>query len=109
MIYDGKDLIIKIVFESFSKLPVQGFLRPQAYLRESRSYSTVCRIDIDPQLGPLHFGENLIVEAILEAPVGFGEKLRENLVLDLKDGKYPIGKAYIISIDGYLKNIEVNS
>jgi hypothetical protein len=109
MIYEGRNLVIKIVFESFSKLPVKGFLRPQAFLRESRRYSTTCSIDINDTIAPLHFGENVILDAVLEAPVGYGEKLKENLVLDLKDGKYTIGKAYIISIDGYLKNIEVKA
>ena len=105
MIYSKNLLVIKILFENTSKKNIFGIWRPSAYLKETGNYFTTMRIDITKK--EIEPGDDLVITAILEAPVGFGEHLKINSVLSVRNGLEEIGRALVMEIIGYFDEIEV--
>ena len=104
MIYQNKPLLIRILYENTHKNSVFGIYRPQAYIKEAGNYCTVCRIDILKQ--EIKQGKNIVINAILEAPVGFGEHLTEGTLLSLRSGLDEEGRAIVLEVINYLDELD---
>ncbi len=99
MIYSKNLLVIRILFENLKKKPIFGVFRPAAYMKETGQYCSNMRINVlNKEIKP---GEKVVFETIMEAPVGFGEHLREGSLLILKEGLDDAGKAIVLEILGY--------
>lgn len=96
MIYHQKYLTIKILFESLREQTIRGFYRPHAYIDGKTKYGTECQIDIIKE--DIKKGDQIVLTAVLLAPVGFGEHLKEGSLLTLKNGVYVEGKAIVLAI-----------
>lgn len=105
MIYSKNLLVIKILFENTSKKNIFGIWRPCVYLKETGNYFTTMRIDITKN--PIEPGDDVVLTAILEAPVGFGEHLQVSSVLSVRNGLEEIGRAMVLEIIGYMDEISV--
>ncbi|MEW6468035.1 MAG: hypothetical protein AB1458_03880 [Bacteroidota bacterium] len=100
MIYYKNLLAVKILFENTSKRGIYGIWRPSVYLKESGNYCTTLRADIvKKEIEP---GDDVVMNAILEAPKGFGEHLKEGAVLSVRNGLDEVGRALVLEIIGYL-------
>lgn len=102
MIYNKPLLILKILFESCRPKPVFGIYRPQAYVKGGGSYCTVIRFEIFKT--EILAGEEVVLDVVLEAPVGFGKKLKAGALLEIKDG-LDLVKALVLEIKGYQEMI----
>ena len=105
MIYSKNLLVIKILFENTSKKNIFGIWRPSAYLKETGNYFTTMRIDITKK--EIEPGDDLVITAILEAPVGFGEHLKTGVVFSVRNGLEEEGRAMLMEVVGYFDEIEV--
>jgi|GEM_PF-1187385 len=103
MIFSRNLLVIKILFENTSRRALFGVYRPSAYMEETGNYFTTLRIDLfKKEIAP---GENIVVNAILEAPVGYGRHLKEGAVLKVCNGFDVEGKAMVLDILGNLDEL----
>ena len=99
MIYHKKYLIVKLLVENLSKYELMGIYRPQAYIKGANSYSTECQIELYKK--PIEQGQTAVLNAVLYAPVGFGEHLREGSLVTLRNGTDIEAKAVVLEIIGY--------
>lgn len=99
MIYTKKYLRIKILLENTCKYELMGIYRPQAYLHGAGSYCTECQIDLFKH--PIEPGQQVVLNAVLYAPHGFGELLVSGSLLTLRNGLDTEAKAVILEILGY--------
>ena len=99
MIYSKPLLQIRILFESIRRKPIFGIYRPQAYINGSKKYCSNIRLDQFKK--EIVFGEHIVMKAVLEAPVGYGKNLSPGVLLVIKDGLDPVGKAVVLEINGY--------
>jgi translation elongation factor EF-Tu-like GTPase len=96
VIYTAPLLPMTILFESSRRKPIFGIYRPQAYIREVRAYCSVIRFELYKK--EILAGEQVVIPVVLEAPVGFGKKLRPGVLMIIKDGLDEIGKAIVLEI-----------
>ncbi len=99
MIYHKKYLIIKLLIENVSRYELIGIYRPQAYLKETKGYSTECQIELYKK--SIEQGESAVLNAVLYAPHGFGEHLKQGSLLTLRNGLDIEAKAVVLEIVGY--------
>jgi hypothetical protein len=99
MIYSKKYLIVKLLLENVCKYELMGIYRPQAYVKGAKSYSTECQIELYKK--PIEQSETAVLNAVLYAPVGFGEHLKEGSLVTLKNGLDIEAKAVVLEIIGY--------
>jgi translation elongation factor EF-Tu-like GTPase len=95
VIYSQSLLPVTILFESSRRKPIFGIYRPQAHIRGVR-YSSIIRFELYKK--EILAGDQIIIAAVLEAPVGFGKKLHPGVLLTIKDGVDEIGKAIVLEI-----------
>ncbi len=76
-----------------------GFYRPQAYVKGFKNYCTECQIELIKK--PIEPGESFVINAVLLAPVGFGERLQQGSLLHLQNGLDIETKAVVLEIVGY--------
>jgi len=105
MIYSKNLLVIKILFENTSNKNIFGIYRPSAYLKETGNYCTTLRMDITKK--EIEPGDDIVMTAILESPVGFGEHLNVRSMLSIRNGLDEVGRAMILEIIGYFDEVEV--
>jgi hypothetical protein len=99
MIYHKKYLLVKLLVENVGTYELMGFYRPQAYLKGVKGYCTECQIELLKK--PINPGESLVVNAVLLAPIGFGEDLKQGSLLHLQNGLDVEAKAVVLEIVGY--------
>ena len=99
MVYLKKYLIVKLLIENVSNYELMGIYRPQAYVQGAKSYSTECQIELYKK--PIEQGQTAVLNAVLYAPVGFGEHLREGSLVTLQNGTDIEAKAVVLEIVGY--------
>ena len=99
MIYLKKYLKVKLLIENVSKYELMGIYRPQAYIKESKSYNSECQIEF--YKNPLERGESRVINAVLFAPHGFGEFLKQGSLLTLRNGINIEAMATVLEIVGY--------
>ena len=99
MIYHKKYLIVKLLIENLSKYELMGIYRPQAYVKGAKGYSTECQIELYKK--PIEQGQNAVVNAVLFAPHGFGEHLKQGSLVTLRNGLDIEAKAVVLEILGY--------
>lgn len=99
MIYFKKYLKVKLLIENVSNYELMGIYRPHAYIKESKSYNTECQIEFHK--APLERGEARVINAVLFAPHGFGEHLKQGSLLTLRNGFTIEAKATVLEIVGY--------
>ena len=97
MIHHQKYLRIKILLESLGQNPIRGIFRPDAYIDGATGYCTECQIDNIPV--EIKTGDKAVLDAVLRSPVGFGEHLREGVMLNLRNGVELVGKAIVLEIN----------
>ncbi len=73
-----------------------GIYRPQAYVSGVKNYCTECQIELYKK--PIEPGESLVLNAVLFAPHGFGEHLKEGSLLTLRNGLDIEAKAVVLEI-----------
>src|SRR5687767_8455179 len=103
MIYHKNLLVVKVLFENTSKKDISGIWRPSVYLRETGNFCTTMRVDITKK--PVEPGEDIVLTAILESPVGFGEHLKQGVVFSVRNGLEEVGRAMVMEIIGYMDDI----
>jgi hypothetical protein len=98
LIYTDKLLPITILFESIRPKPIFGIYRPQAYIniKGASRYSSVIRFELYKK--EIIMGDQVVIPAVLEAPVGFGKHLKPGVLMTIKDGLDEIGKAILLEI-----------
>ena len=96
MIYLKKYLRVKLLVENVSKYELMGIYRPQGYIKESKSYSTECQIEFFKK--PLKQNESRVINAVLFAPHGYGEHLKQGSLLTLRNGLDVEAKAVVLEI-----------
>ncbi len=101
MIYYKKYLIIKLLLENVSKYELIGIYRPQANVIGAKGYFTECQIELYKK--PLERGQSIVLNAVLFAPHGFGEHLKQGSLLTLRNGLDIEAKALVLEIIGYSK------
>lgn len=99
MIYHKKYLLVKLLVENASKYDLTGIYRPQAYVAGAGKYCTECQMELYKK--PIEPGKNAVVNAVLYAPHGFGEHLKEGCLVTLKNGLDTEAKAVVLEIIGY--------
>lgn len=99
MIYYKKYLIVKLLIENLSSYELMGIYRPQAYVQGAKGYSTECQIELYKK--PIEQGESAVLNAVLYAPHGFGEHLKQGSLLTLRNGLDIEAKAVVLEIVGY--------
>jgi hypothetical protein len=99
MIYHKKYLIVKLLVENVCKYELMGIYRPQTYIKGAKSYSTECQIELYKK--PIEQGQTAVLNAVLYAPIGFGEHLKEGSLVTLKNGLDIEAKAVVLEIIGY--------
>jgi len=99
MIYLKKYLIIKLLIENVSKYELMGIYRPQAYVKGAKGYSTECQIELYKK--PLEQMQSAVINAVLFAPHGFGEHLKQGSLVTLRNGLDIEAKALVLEIIGY--------
>ncbi len=97
MIYLKKYLLVKLLVENLSKYEL--IYRPQAYVAGAKSYCTECQMELYKK--PIEPGKNAVINAVLYAPHGFGEHLKEGSLITLKNGLDIEAKAVVLEIMGY--------
>ena len=96
MIYLKKYLRVKLLIENVSKYELMGIYRPQAYVKGAKSYSTECQIEFYKK--SLDQGESRVINAVLFAPHGYGEHLKQGSLLTLCNGLDVEAKAVVLEI-----------
>lgn len=96
MIYHKKYLKLKLLVENVCKYELMGIYRPQAYLKGSKRYCTECQLELIKK--PIEPGETAVVDAVLFAPHGFGDNLKQGSLLHLQNGLNIEAKAVILEI-----------
>ncbi|MFI5150323.1 MAG: hypothetical protein ACHQRM_11370 [Bacteroidia bacterium] len=96
MIYSKPLLEIEILFVSFRKKLISGVYRPHAYIKEVKRYCSTIRLDQFKR--DIAFGDQVVMPAVIEAPVGFGKHLKTGVLLTIKDGLDVVGKAIVLEI-----------
>ncbi len=96
MIYLKKYLRLKLLIENVSNYELMGIYRPQAYIKGSKSYCTECQIELYKK--PLELGESRVISAVLFAPHGYGEHLKQGSLLTLRNGLNVEAKAVVLEI-----------
>ncbi len=76
-----------------------GIYRPLAYVKGAKSYSTECQIELYKK--PIEPGESVVLSAVLFAPHGFGEHLKQGSLVTLRNGTDIEAKALVLEIIGY--------
>ncbi len=99
MIYYKKYLKVKILIENVTKYELMGIYRPQAYVKGAKSYGTECQIEFYKK--PLEQNESRVINAVLFAPHGFAEHLKQGSLLTLRNGLDIEAKAVVLEILGY--------
>ena len=99
MIYLKKYLIVKLLIENVSRYELIGIYRPLAYLKETKGYSTECQIELYKK--SIEQGESAVLNAVLYAPHGFSEHLKQGSLLTLRNGLDIEAKAMVLEIVGY--------
>lgn len=99
MIYYKKYLMVKLLIENLSKYELMGIYRPSAYLEGVKNYCTECQIELFKK--PLEQGQSIVLNALLFAPHGFGEHLKQGSLLTLRNGITTEAKAIVLEILGY--------
>lgn len=99
MIYLKKYLLVKLLVENLSKHELIGIYRPQAYVAGAGKYCTECQMELYKK--SIEPGKNAVVNAVLYAPHGFGEHLKEGSLVTLKNGLDIEAKAVVLEIIGY--------
>ncbi len=101
MIYYKKYLVVKLLIENVSNYELMGIYRPQAYVSGAKSYFTECQIELYKK--PIEQGQSAIINAVIFAPHGFGEHLKQGSLLTLRNGLNIEAKAVVLEIVGYNK------
>lgn len=96
MIYHKKYLPVKLLVENISKYELMGIYRPQAYIKGMKKYCTECQINLFKS--PIEPAQTAIVNAVLFAPHGFGEHLKQGTLLHLQNGLTIEAKAIVLDI-----------
>lgn len=96
MIYLKKYLRVKLLIENISSYELMGIYRPQAYIKESKSYCTECQIEFFKK--PLEKGESRVINGVLFAPHGYGEHLKQGSLLTLRNGLNVEAKAVVLEL-----------
>ena len=99
MIYYKKYLLVKLLIENLSNYELMGIYRPSAYLDGVKNYCTECQIELYKK--PLERGDSMVVSAVLFAPHGFGEHLKQGSLLTLRNGITTEARAIVLEILGY--------
>lgn len=99
MIYYKKYLMVKLLIENLSNYELMGIYRPSAYLDGVKNYCTECQIELFKK--PLEQGQSMVLNALLFAPHGFGEHLKQGSLLTLRNGITTEAKALVLEILGY--------
>lgn len=99
MIYHKKYLIVKLLVENSAKYELIGIYRPQVYVKGAKGYCTECQIELYKK--PLEQGESRVLNAVIYAPHGFGEYLKQGSLLTLQNGLEIEAKAIVLEIIGY--------
>lgn len=99
MIYLKKYLIVKLLLENLSKYELMGIYRPQAYVQGAKGYCTECQFELYKK--PIEPGQSVVVNAVLFAPHGFGEHLKQGSLVTLRNGLEIEAKAVVVEIIGY--------
>ena len=73
-------------------------------MQETGNYCSTIRFNIFEK--EFKKGERVVFETILEAPVGFGEHLREGALLIIKEGRDEVGRAIVLEILGYYDEVK---
>jgi hypothetical protein len=101
MIYAQKYLRVKLVVENVCKYELLGFYRPQAYIKGDINYCTECQLELIRK--GIEPGESSVVSAVLLAPYGFGDLLKQGTLLTLQNGLDVEATAIVLEISGYSK------
>ncbi|MDO9185950.1 MAG: hypothetical protein Q7W13_08055 [Bacteroidia bacterium] len=99
MIYLKKYLVVKLLIENVSNYELMGIYRPQAYVKGAKGYSTECQIELYKK--PIEQGQSAVINAVLFAPHGFGEHLKQGSLVTLRNGLNIEAKAIVLEIIGY--------
>jgi hypothetical protein len=99
MIYYKKYLQVKLLIENTGKKALSGIYRPQAYVAGAGRYSSECQMELYKK--PIEQGQSEVVNAVLVAPHGFGEHLKEGCLVTLRNGITVEAKAVVLEIIGY--------
>lgn len=99
MIYHKKYLIVTLLVENLSTYELMGIYRPDAYVQGVKNYCTECQIELYKK--PLEPGQSMVLKALLYAPHGFGEHLKQGSLLTLRNGITTEAKAMVLEINGY--------
>lgn len=78
-----------------------GIYRPQAYVSGAKGYSSECQIELYKK--PIEQGQSEVVKAVLFAPHGFGEHLKQGSLVTLRNGIDIEAKGLVLEIVGYNK------
>ncbi len=92
-------MIVKLLIENVSNYELMGIYRPQAYCQGAGKYCTECQIELYKK--PLELGKSVVLNAVLFAPHGFGEHLKQGSLLTLRNGLDIEAKAVVLEIVGY--------
>lgn len=101
MLYSNNNLVLTLLIENTSKKNLFGIFRPSAYMKESGNYFSALKIDLFKK--PIEPGDDCVVTGILEAPVGYGNHIKEGTLMILKNGYDEVARAVILEINGFLK------
>ncbi len=96
MIYFKKYLKVKLLLENVSTYELMGIYRPQAYVAGAKNYCTECQIELYKKA--IEPGESVVLNAVLFAPHGFGEHLKQGSLLTLRNGLNIEAKAVVLEI-----------
>ena len=96
MIYHKKYLPVKLLLENVCSYELMGIYRPQAYIKGNKGYCTECQINLFKN--PVEARETTVVNAVLLAPHGFGENLKQGTLLHLQNGLRVEAKAIVLEI-----------
>jgi len=99
MIYHKKYLQVKLLVENVCKYELMGVYRPQAYLQGASRYCSECQINLFKR--PIEPGQSVVLDALLLAPHGYGDKLITGSLLTLRNGLDIEAKAMVLEIVGY--------
>ena len=92
-------MIVKLLVENVCKYELKGIYRPHAYVKGAKGYFTECQIELYKKgIAP---GESVVVNAVLLAPHGFGEHLKQGSLVTLRNGLDDEAKAVVLEIVGY--------
>ena|SRR6218665_1139245 len=96
MIYTKKYLKVKLLVENVCNYELKGIYRPQAYAQGAKGYSTECQMEL--YKNPIEPGKSEVLNAVLYAPLGFGEHLNQGSLLTLRNGLDVEAKAMVLEI-----------